>query len=869
MRRPSSLPVLVVALAASSSVLAPEAGAQAPGGRARQPQQPAAQAAAESPTGSGQETSQKTGQKTSFSDLVAGARHMPGFFDVYWREDEGKLYLAIGADRLDRELLYIVSLPAGVGSNDIGLDRGQLGDTRVVELRRVGPKVLLVQPNQRYRALSDNPAEARAVAEAFAESVVWGFEVAAELGDRILLDATPFLLRDAHRVVERLKQSRQGTYKIDLSRSAPYLDRTRSFPKNTELEATLTFTGEPEGFFIRTVAPSPDSVTVRQHHSFVELPDAGYRPREYDPRSGYISTTYFDYATPISSPIEKKLILRHRLEKRDPRAAVSEPVEPIVYYLDPGAPEPIRSALLEGARWWVEAFEAAGFRDAFRVELLPEGADPMDIRYNLIQWVHRSTRGWSYGSSVEDPRTGEILKGHVTLGSLRVRQDFLIAEALLAPYEREGEVPPEMEQMALARLRQLSAHEVGHTLGLVHNYAASVNDRASVMDYPHPFATLRPDGTVDLDGAYGSGLGPWDVRAIVWGYSQFPPGAGEETELDRILSETIDQGLLFLTDEDARPPGSAHPLAHLWDNGNDAAAELERVLDVRAAALRRFSERNIPFGRPLALLEDTLVPLYLFHRYQIEAAAKVLGGQDYRFAVRGDGQVPTAAVPAAAQRRALEALLRTLDASTLTLTPEILRLLPPRPDGFPRGRESFPSRTGVTFDPLAAADVAATMTLSLLFHPERASRLVDLHARDAGQPGLLEVIDAVVERTWKSAPSSGAPGLAAEVERVVDQAALRSLLALARSDDALQQARNLALLRLGDLERWLDDTAGDSSDLPPEELAHRRGALRQVRAFLEHPEDPPSPAPPLRVPDGPPIGMGEAGWLGDACAGSW
>jgi hypothetical protein len=849
---------LVVLAAAFAVTSLPTTAADAQSRRARTEQRAQQQPA---PTDS---TARSEAAKKSFAELTAGAQHMPGFLDLYWRDDDGKIYLALGVDRLDQEMLYIVSLPAGVGSNDIGLDRGQLGETRVVELRRVGPKLLLVQPNHRYRAISDNPDEARAVEQAFAESVLWGFEVAAEEGGRILVDVTSFLLRDAHGVAERLQQTNQGTYRLEASRSAPYLERTRSFPKNTELEATLTFIGEPKGLLVRTVAPSPDAITVRQHHSFVELPDDGYVPRRFDPRSGYISASYFDYATPIAEPIDQKLILRHRLQKKDPNAAVSEPIEPIVYYLDRGAPEPIRSALLDGARWWEAAFEAAGFRDAFRVELLPEGADPMDVRYNLIQWVHRSTRGWSYGSSVADPRTGEILKGHVTLGSLRVRQDFLIAEALLAPYEREGEVSPQMEQMALARLRQLSAHEIGHTIGITHNFAASVNDRTSVMDYPHPLAKLRADGSIDLADAYDTGIGEWDVRAVVYGYSEFPAGADEEAELERILRETAAQGLLFLTDEDARPPGGAHPVAHLWDNGSDAAAELERVLDVRAAALRRFSERNVPFGRPLAMLEEALVPLYLFHRYQIEAAAKLVGGLDYSFAVRGDGQVPTAPVPPDAQRRALAALLRTLDASTLTLSPEIVRLIPPRPDGFPRGRENFPGRTGVTFDPLAAADVAASMSLSLLLHPERASRLVDLHARDAGQPSLLEVIDALVDRTWKAAAGSGA---AAEVERVVDDAALRHLVALAASTEALPQARNLALLRLAELDRWLEATSGEGSGLPAEELAHRRGGRRQLAAFLEHPEQAPPAPPALRVPDGPPIGMDDATPWAHTCTG--
>ncbi|HVS66695.1 MAG TPA: zinc-dependent metalloprotease [Thermoanaerobaculia bacterium] len=783
----------------------------------------------------------------SWAETVEGAQHLDGFLDLYWDESAGKLFLAV--DRFDQELLYVTSLPAGIGSNDIGLDRGQLGDTRVVEFRRIGPRVLLVQLNTRYRAESENPAERRAVEQAFAESVLWGFEVAAEEEGRVLVDATELFLSDVHDVVERLKRAGQGTYGLEASRSAIYLPRTKAFPRNTEVEATLTFTGEPQGGFIRSVSPSADAVTVREHHSFVELPDAGYEPRRFDPRSGFIETSWYDYATPISQPVVQQYAIRHRLEKKDPAAAVSEAVEPIVYYVDPGAPEPIRSALVDGARWWDQAFEAAGYRNAFQVEILPEDADPMDVRYNLIQWVHRSTRGWSYGSSVTDPRTGEIIKGHVTLGSLRVRQDHLIARALVGGFTDGGEAPPELEQMALARLRQLSAHEVGHTIGLVHNYAASVNQRASVMDYPHPTLGFTGGDRVDLSNAYDAGIGEWDARAVLWGYQDFPEGTDEDAALDAIIRETIGQGLLFITDEDARPTGGAHPIAHLWDNGADPTAELENLLAIRDAALSRFGEQNLRPGEPLADLADVLVPLYLLHRYQIEATSKVLGGLRYTYALRGDDQIPTEPIAPADQRRALQGLLVTLSPEVLTLPERVLELLPPYPPGRRRGRESFPSWQGVTFDPLAAAQVAADMTLAQVLHPERASRLIDLAARwgDRGQPGLEEVIDTLLEATVRNdAPA----GLAGEVKRVVDQATVRHLIALASTADALPQARGLALVELEGLRDWLADGI-DSA--PPAEKANRREALRQIELFLEHPEVEERPAP-LRAPDGSPIG---------------
>jgi hypothetical protein len=781
----------------------------------------------------------------TITQRVSTWKSLPGYFPLYYNSAEGKIYLEV--DKWGQEFLYQESLPAGVGSNDIGLDRGQLGSTMIVRFERSGPKVLLIQSNYAFRASSTNPEERASVQQAFAQSVIFGFSVEAEEGDRVLVDATKFFLRDAHHVTERLAELKQGNYHLDDARSALYLDRTRNFPRNTEVEATLTFgASDIPGPWVRDVVPSPDSITVREHHSLIELPGAGFTPRAFDPRGGYFNIEYMDFSTPINEPIHQRFIARHRLIKKDPSAPVSEAVEPITYYLDPGTPEPIRSALLEGGNWWNQAFEAAGFRNAFKVVMLPAGADPMDVRYNIIQWVHRSTRGWSYGGGIIDPRTGEIIKGQVTLGSLRVRQDYLIAQGLIADYEAGKPEDPRMVQMALARLRQLAAHELGHTLGLAHNYIASTEGRASVMDYPPPYITLDAKGEPDLDQAYATGIGEWDKVAINWGYREFPSRAEDHAALDAILTDAAHKGLIFLSDEDARPQGSAHPASHLWDSGTNAVDELKRILDVRAAAIQHFDEKRIHPDDPMSSLEDVFVPVYLYHRYQTEAAVKVLGGLDYTYALRGDGQKVAEIVAPAEQRRALSVLLETLDPHRLEIPERILRLIPPSAHGFERGREDFHGRTGLTFDPLSAVDSAADLTASLMLHPQRATRLVEYHARDPRNPGLDEVIDRLIAATWKSTRSGAA---LAEVGRTVDDVVLYRLLSLAANEAASEQARAIAFAKLDDLRKW----AADRKDADASQQAHYRFAAHQIEYFLRNPKEI-RVTKPADSPDGSPIG---------------
>jgi len=823
----------------------------------------------------------------SIEDRTSGMKKMDGYFPLYWDERTGSMFLEIA--RFDTEFLFSTGLSAGLGSNDIGLDRGTgRGGGRLVYFERVGPRVMLVQPNQSFRSSSKNPLEVKSVADSFAKSTLWGFAVTAESGGRVLVDATDFFLRDVAGAAGSL---RPGNYRLDRTRSAFYLPNTRNFPMNTEVDMTLTFVNEPTGAggggggptqgptpiappgagggggggfggglfsgSVASVTPSPNEVTLREHASFVQLPDNNYTPRLDDPRAGYGGATFVDFSQPISESIQFRYIRRHRLQKKDPAAAVSEPVKPIQYWVDSGAPEDVKKALIEGAMWWDAAFQAAGFRNAFKVDVLPEGADPMDIRYNMINWVHRSTRGWSMGGSVSDPRTGEIIKATVTLGSLRDRQDYMIFEGLLSPYAKGDERPAVLYETALQRIRQLSAHEVGHTLGIGHNYYNSSKGWISVMDYPVALAELKEDGTIDLSRAYHQNIGEWDKVAINWGYREFPNRAEDAAALLKIQNDAWAADLRYFTNQDI----DIHPNADQWTNGANQTDELTRLMKVRRAALDRIGTNTIRTGVPTVMIEEPLVPIYMYHRYAVESASSSIGGQDFVYAMRDDGRTPTTWVSGEAQRKAIDALTATLKPSELTIPKRILDLIPPRPPGYPAHRELFPRTTGEGFDPVNPASIAADVTIGFMLQTDRAARMVTQSAVDQSLPGLGEVIDRLIRATF-DAPTTGT--YEAEVRRATERVLVDRLMWLA-SAAPNAQVRAIASLKLDRLRARAANvgpvTPGSQAE---SERAHKLMMAADIKRFIERPVNdqlsgrimPPSPAPP-----GAPIGDEPLDWL--------
>ncbi len=793
-----------------------------------------------------------------FNEAIAGLEKRAGFFDVYVSDKSAKVLTALpapDAHGVSLRAIYATGLTAGLGSNPIGLDRGAFDSGIIIRFVRIGDKIIAEQENWDYRASAVRALEKRAVRESFARSFLWSTDIEATGPDgEILVDLTSFLVRDHFGAIAAIKSNAKGgSYAIAKDRSLPDAKASLVFPDNVEMDAFLTLTSSDPGAEVWATAADARAITLIQHHSFVRLPEDGFALRQFDPRAGAIESSHYDFSSALDEPIITSLARRFRLQRQQINVPSGPVKKPIVFYVDPGAPAQIRQALINGASWWADAFTAAGFEDAYRVEVLPEGAHPFDIRYNMIQWTHRQTRGWSYGGGVSDPRTGEMIKANVILGSQRVRQDRMIFEGL-AGVEKSGTgAPDDPVEIALARIRQLAAHEVGHTLGFAHNFAASSNDRASVMDYPAPY--IRPDdeGGLDFSKAYGVGVGAWDKFTVKWLYAEFGDDKDEKLLLDAMVDEAYENGLRFIADREGRSLGTAHPNGAVWDNGDDAVAALEETLRVRQIALQNFGVRSLKPGQAIADLNTIIVPIYLYHRYQVAAAAKTVGGLNFTYGVKGDASGPARPIAAAEQRRALDALVDTLDSAMLDLPDALINQLTPAAGGFSgfgRNAENFSGHTGPVFDVLAAAEISANLTLNALLHPARTARLSAFHRRDANALGLSEMLNTIDAQVF-TAPANQRHQPIANMLQARFINALIGLSTNARANHASKVASDA---KLAAIQSRLNTQRKQTNA----QMAQNQALSRQISAHFNRPDlAATSAAKPVDTPPGSPIGSTE------------
>jgi hypothetical protein len=773
----------------------------------------------------------------TIAERTVGLQRTDGFVPFYWDVARGRVLLEIPA--FDEDILYYVSAASGGGSVEMSFDRGIM-DSSVIHFQRSGPRVLVVEQNLRFRAPGGEAPLVENVRDSFPSSVIAGLPIEADQGGRVLVDATSLFMRDAANVVGGMRRSNQGAFRLDTGRSGFYPARMKAFPDNTEIETIMTFAADQPGALVANVTPDPQSFTMRIHHSFLRAP-TGYTPRRADPRIGVSSLAFRDYSKPFNESTEVEWVTRWRLEKQNPGAALSEPKKPIVFYLDPAIPEPIRTAMREGAQWWNKSFEAAGYRNAVRVLDPTPDMDPMDIRHAWILWINRDERGFSSGGTFRDPRTGEILGSKTRMDSHRIRtignyfesytpttgggdgagneecgMVLHVPEDVLALAAQPGtNMPAAQRDMVLLRQSLLTAHELGHVMGFGHNFASSINDRASVMEYPTPRVKVV-NGRLDLSDSFERSTGLYDDLMARYAYTEFPADK-ERQGLDAIIAEMRAKNILFVPSTDPR-----------WVWYDDRATPTEYLRETAAARrimLSQYGPSILQAGEPIGALRDMrLWMTYLHHRWAIESGVGYVGGMYHNIVLKGETLPPTEIVPATLQREVLGLLMETIEPANLAIPETLLTQLTPAP-----GANLEDMAEDYAFDHLRAARILSAMVLEPLLTPERAARLVAFADRQQNAVSLPDVVDAVLAATWRAAPDADTRHRS--LRRVSQRVALDSLMMLGGNADTTPEVRAYVLDQIA----RLGESLRARKDENPITDAHYRQAERDVARYLENP----------------------------------